>query len=407
MIESPNIQWPAGATYLTGDRGTEALGVKDIFLGVPEQVVATQDFETDPIGGTGVWIPTTSSPRSGLRCFTHPDIGNNQNADHQFTIPVGATALRFWHRVSCELNFDFLRVYKDAILPGNLLFQLSGTTNVWAQTTVSVVGATTLTVRYIKDGSGSAGLDSVFVDDFEWIIPAIPPIQVYEPLHLEPVENRLKVDVGSGVDVRPLDCLTDSVTVCIDEPLEVEVVNPVDIRPLDCVTDSVTVCISEPLEVEVANQVNVRPLTCLTDSVTVCIDEPLEVEVVNQVNVRSLTCETDAVTACIEDPVEVTQGTAPWVVGSPTGTLANGAQTAVAAAAVQILAADVNRKAALIQNVGIASIRVGVTGVTATTGFRLVPGQIVVLEMPYVPTQAIFAIREGAVSSIAFAMEIT
>lgn len=124
-------------------------------------------------------------------------------------------------------------------------------------------------------------------------------------------------------------------------------------------------------------------------------------------NVWRIPSPVAAVAAALGIPVQVTQGTSPWVVGYPTGTLNNGAQTAVAAAAVQVLAANVNRKATLIQNVGIGNIRVGVTGVTAITGFRLVSGQIVIFEMPYVPTQAIFAIREGAVSSTAFVQEIT
>lgn len=93
-----------------------------------------------------------------------------------------------------------------------------------------------------------------------------------------------------------------------------------------------------------------------------------------------------------------------------TGTLTNGAETAVAAVAVQVLAANVNRKSAIIQNVSAspaANVRVGVAGVTATTGVRLAPGDKLILEMPYVPTQALFAIRETAVSGTVFAMEVT
>jgi len=71
------------------------------------------------------------------------------------------------------------------------------------------------------------------------------------------------------------------------------------------------------------------------------------------------------------------------------------------------LASNANRKAAIVQNVGNANIRVGVTGVTATTGKQLVPGETVVFEMPYVPTQELFAIREGSVSSTVLTMEIT
>lgn len=138
---------------------------------------------------------------------------------------------------------------------------------------------------------------------------------------------------------------------------------------------------------------------------TVSVNEPVSVDdnggslTVDAINldIRDLSFTTDSVTA-----VQVL----PYVVVFQPGTLNNGAQTAVAAAAIQVLAANVNRKACLIQNVGLANVRVGVSGVTTTTGFRLVPGQIVILEMPHVPTQAIFAIREGAVSSTVLAQEI-
>lgn len=91
----------------------------------------------------------------------------------------------------------------------------------------------------------------------------------------------------------------------------------------------------------------------------------------------------------------------------PTGTLANGAETAVGAVAVSILAANAARKTAIVQNTGGANIRVGVVGVTATTGLRLTPGSYIIFEMPFVPTQALFAIREGGTDSIAFTQEIT
>lgn len=89
------------------------------------------------------------------------------------------------------------------------------------------------------------------------------------------------------------------------------------------------------------------------------------------------------------------------------GTITNGAETAVSSTAVQILASNASRKKYLIQNTGTANIRVGTTGVTATTGARIVPNGSLLFEMPNCPTQTIFAIREGSVDSIAFAEEIT
>lgn len=89
------------------------------------------------------------------------------------------------------------------------------------------------------------------------------------------------------------------------------------------------------------------------------------------------------------------------------GTLANGAETAVAGSAVQVLASNSSRKTAIIQNTGLANVRIGISGVTATTGMRIAPGDMILFDMPFCPTGAIFAIREGSISSIVLAQEIT
>lgn len=104
-------------------------------------------------------------------------------------------------------------------------------------------------------------------------------------------------------------------------------------------------------------------------------------------------------------PVPVS-GTITASVTFPTGTLNNGAETAVAAVAIQVLAANANRNKLIIQNTGAANVRIGTTGVTATTGFRLAAGTVMIIDNPECPINAIFAIREGAVSSIVLAQEI-
>lgn len=87
------------------------------------------------------------------------------------------------------------------------------------------------------------------------------------------------------------------------------------------------------------------------------------------------------------------------------GSLKNGAETAVSSAAVQVLAANSARKRAVIQNTGNANVRVGITGVTAATGVRVVPNGLVILENPNCEKNAVYAIREGAADSIVFATE--
>lgn len=90
----------------------------------------------------------------------------------------------------------------------------------------------------------------------------------------------------------------------------------------------------------------------------------------------------------------------------PVGTLANGAETAVSSSAVSVLAANANRKKLIVQNTGVNTVRIGTTGVTATTGFRLTAGATMVFDMPHCPTNAVFAIRESADSTV-MAQEVT
>lgn len=94
------------------------------------------------------------------------------------------------------------------------------------------------------------------------------------------------------------------------------------------------------------------------------------------------------------------------IVSMPTATLANGVETVVGAVAVSILPANAARKTAVIQNTGTANIRVGVVGVTAVTGLRIVPNGVAIYDMPFVAIQELFAIQEGSVGSIAFAQEV-
>lgn len=89
------------------------------------------------------------------------------------------------------------------------------------------------------------------------------------------------------------------------------------------------------------------------------------------------------------------------------GTLTNGAETAVGAAAVQVIAANASRKKLIVQNTGLGDVRVGVSGVTATSGVRLIRNGSIIFDMPDCPTQAIFAIRDGAVSSTVLAQEVS
>lgn len=77
------------------------------------------------------------------------------------------------------------------------------------------------------------------------------------------------------------------------------------------------------------------------------------------------------------------------------GNLQPAVVTTVSDSSIQIQAANVNRKRLLIQNLGPGSVFIGQSGVSITTGFRLQANESVVLQKPYVATNAIYAIRDG------------
>lgn len=370
-IHAQNIQWPAGFGYLTGDRGTMALGAKEVVQPIPDTIVATENFETLPITGSGTWFVDTSNPHSGTKYLRSAIIGNSASTTYTFTVPALATTLRFWYRISSELNFDFLKIYKNSISVPNQLFSTSGTANVWTQLSLPLAGVTSVIFEYSKDSSSIGGLDLAGIDDLEWIsVLGVAAVTNYEPFHLD-ANNCLKVslcsnhviidslppveimnDIGNPVPVSftRLNCATDSVEICNDSGNPIPVSGTVElgattlaaletitvlqgtspwvvsgtvsvnnfpaVANLDCATDSVTVCPGDdPIEVTVNNFPAVAHLDCATDSVTICPgDDPIEVTVNNFPAVEHLDCATDSVTICPgDDPIEVTVNNFPVV----------------------------------------------------------------------------------------------
>lgn len=269
-MDTPNFQFASGSDYIVGERGTTAEGVKDIQSAILPIIIAQEDFETDPISGIGggdlPWLTTTSNPHTGLRCLRSGAITNSQQSLWTFTVPVGAVNLSFWNRVSSESGFDFFEVYVDSVTPVNRVFQLSGTTNVWAQLVIPLTGVTSVIFRYVKDSSVSSGLDAAFIDDLEWILAFQSAIQKYEPLHLD-TANNLKVTVmdSSGDPItgigRALDCATDSISACQEGEWVVEVNGIVEVEGTVSINDPIDVnIINDPIDVSVLGTVNFVPV---------------------------------------------------------------------------------------------------------------------------------------------------
>lgn len=87
--------------------------------------------------------------------------------------------------------------------------------------------------------------------------------------------------------------------------------------------------------------------------------------------------------------------------------IAAGVQTTVSSSAVQIIAADSTRVGLIVQNVGSVACRVGPSGVTATTGVKVDAGQTLALDGPSTPTNAVYAIRDGASDTTVLTQGIT
>jgi hypothetical protein len=97
----------------------------------------------------------------------------------------------------------------------------------------------------------------------------------------------------------------------------------------------------------------------------------------------------------------------PVVVADQPEKLHNGEEKIVGEKAVKLLDENHRRLTALVQNTGDANIRVGARGVTAKTGLRLVPNAVEIFTVPDVYKGEVWAIREGAVDSVAFSQETT
>lgn len=131
---------------------------------------------------------------------------------------------------------------------------------------------------------------------------------------------------------------------------------PFNIRPLDCETDSITVCALEPIQVVVA-------LNCATDSVTVCppASGGFEVDQGTSPWVTSL----DVATLTALETVTVNQGTTPWEVS---GTFANPEGWAVTHAPVSGARATISKAAEVgLRHVAVAISFNVITETTAPT----------------------------------------
>ena len=166
---SASVTIPSDGTVIEGDllllgaaipTGTGSLVVSsrrgDIF----------EDFEDADLSVdvTGTWLRTNSEAHTGAWCFTSAPIGDNQSSEAVVSVPAGAKTVQFWYRVSTEPGFDFFFFFIDDALAG-----FASGEGAWANSgAFDVSEAQTVTFRYTKDSSLSAGSDAVFLDDLQF-----------------------------------------------------------------------------------------------------------------------------------------------------------------------------------------------------------------------------------------------
>jgi hypothetical protein len=128
------------------------------------------DFESNDLAtlpwssnGSGVWATSNVQPHEGLFGAASGTITHNQLTNLVVTLNLPAAgAVIFWHRVSTEASYDYLRFYIDDVQQGN---GWSGNL-VWTQANFPVgAGDHTFRWTYSKDGSVNSNQDKVWIDE--------------------------------------------------------------------------------------------------------------------------------------------------------------------------------------------------------------------------------------------------
>ncbi|MGW3110563.1 hypothetical protein [Streptomyces sp. NPDC001091] len=116
-------------------------------------------------GGTQPWVRSQAHYQNGTWSLRSGTIGNNQTSDATATVPPGATSCSFWYWVSSEAagpGFEGDRLL--VLVDGFQALRAQGSVG-WTYATIDVTGATSVTFRYAKDNSGTAGEDCAHIDD--------------------------------------------------------------------------------------------------------------------------------------------------------------------------------------------------------------------------------------------------
>lgn len=136
--------------------------------------VVTEDFEdasfTVTIGqGASVngWARSTTTPHTGGWCFKSGTTADGAFSDAIIDAPAAANICILYYRTDCS-STDVLQISTG----GTVRLTASGTGGTWQQVMVPIIPASGLrqvTCRYLKDASGTAGADAVYIDDVRFM----------------------------------------------------------------------------------------------------------------------------------------------------------------------------------------------------------------------------------------------
>lgn len=99
----------------------------------------------------------------------------------------------------------------------------------------------------------------------------------------------------------------------------------------------------------------------------------------------------------------------PVAEGLTTSVLGNGTSASVTSSSstAALAPANTGRKLLILQNTGSGNVRIGPSTVTSATGVQLVAGGTIIFQPPFIPSNAFFAILEGATTSSVLWAEAT
>ena len=111
--------------------------------------------------GDEYWFITSDESYSGNYSVQAGSIGENESSSLEVTLHCTAGEIRFYHKVSSELDYDSLTFYIDGIEQD----KWSGERDWTAVSFPLIEGRRTFTWTYTKDDSVSSGSDAAWIDD--------------------------------------------------------------------------------------------------------------------------------------------------------------------------------------------------------------------------------------------------